>query len=71
MQTLRSHGNYRTHFLISAKGDKLILLNISTVSYFYIIDGTVYAVNAEQKKIIIPHTIDEAHASLSSVFLLN
>lgn len=65
MQTLRSHGNYRTHFLIPAKGDKLIPLDVSTVLYFYIIDGTVYAVNAEQEKIIIPHTLDEVYASLN------
>lgn len=65
MQTLRSHGNYRTHFLIPAKGDKLIPLDISTVLYFYINDGVVYAVTTEQKKIIVPNTLDEIYASLN------
>lgn len=65
IQTLRSQGNYRTHFLIPIKGDRLVPLDINTVLYFQILDGTVYAVTDRREKVVIPHTLDEIYASIN------
>lgn len=65
MMTLRNQGNFRTHFLIPAHGDKLIPLDIGTVLYFYISDGVVYAVTDGQEKVAIPHTLDEIYANIN------
>lgn len=67
MMTLRNQGNFRTHFLIPAHGDKLIPLDIGTVLYFYISEGVVYAVTDGQEKIAIPHTLDEIYANINPI----
>lgn len=67
MQTFRNQGNFRTHFLIPAKGDKLIPLEISSVFYFFIDNGTVYAIITDQKKVIIPHTLDEICSNINPI----
>lgn len=67
IQTLRSQGNYRTHFLVPVKGDRLMPLDISTVLYFQILDGVVYAVTDRQEKVAIPHTLEEICASINPI----
>lgn len=67
IQTLRSQGNYRTHFLVPVKGDRLMPLDISTVLYFQILDGVVYAVTDKQEKVAIPHTLEEICASINPI----
>lgn len=67
IQTLRSQGNYRTHFLVPVKGDRLMPLDISTVLYFQFLDGVVYAVTDRQEKVAIPHTLEEICASINPI----
>ena len=44
MQNLQRAENYKTHFLVPVKGDKLLPLAVNSASYFYIADGIVNAV---------------------------
>lgn len=67
IQTLRSQGNYRTHFLVPVKGDRLMPLDISTVLYFQFLDGVVYAVTDRQEIVAIPHTLEEICASINPI----
>lgn len=64
LKALGKPASYRTHFLIPSKGDKLTPLDVSSIFYFYIAEGTVYAVTEKQEKIVIPHTLDEIQAGL-------
>lgn len=69
VSALRRTSQYRSHFLIPSKGDKLIPLDVADVLYFYIDEGAVYAVTTHNEKLLIPHTLDEVAASIDpSVF---
>lgn len=59
MQTLKRTENYKTHFLVPVKGDKLLPLAVSSISYFYINEGIVKAVTAQGKEYAINQTLDE------------
>jgi len=50
---------YKTSFLISEKGDKLIPLNVNDIEYFCIDESIVKAVNADNKSFVIDRTLDE------------
>ena len=59
MQNLQRAENYKTHFLVPVKGDKLLPLAVNSVSYFYIADGIVKAVTTQGKEYVINQTLDE------------
>lgn len=59
IRTLKREENYKTHFLVPAKGDKLLPLAVTDISYFYIADGIVKAVTSEGKEYVLPQTLDE------------
>lgn len=59
MQTLKRTENYKTHFLVPVKGDKLLPLAVSSISYFYINEGIVKAVTSQGKEYAINQTLDE------------
>lgn len=59
IRTWKSRENYRTHFLVPAKGDKLLPLAVGSISFFYIADGIVKAVTTEGKEYVLAQTLDE------------
>lgn len=59
IDTFKNREKYRTHFLIPSKSDRFTPLDISTVLYFYIIEGEVNAVTNDTEKIQMPYTLDE------------
>lgn len=61
---LKRTESYKTHFLIPAKGDKLLPLSANSIMYFYINDGNVKAVDEHQCEYLFPQTLDEISESL-------
>lgn len=59
MYSLRKKANYKTHFLIPRKGDKLFPVAIHSISFFYIKDCQVKAVLQDSTEYAIPQTLDE------------
>lgn len=59
IHSLQQEENYKTHFLISAKGDKLIPVSVESILFFYIEEGVVKAYTEEQKEYIFSETLDE------------
>lgn len=59
IRTWKRRENYRTHFLVPAKGDKLLPLAVGSISFFYIADGIVKAVTTEGKEYVLAQTLDE------------
>lgn len=70
---LKRTESYKTHFLIPAKGDKLLPLSANSIMYFYINDGNVKAVDDHQREYLFPQTLDEISESLDprSFFRVN
>jgi len=56
---IRKETNYKTHFLVSQKGDKLIPLQVSDIAYFFIDTDSVKAVTHADKKLTMDFTLDE------------
>lgn len=50
---------YKSHFLIPSKGDKLIPLQVSDISYIFIDAGMVKACTSEEKTFRFDFTLDE------------
>jgi len=59
LASFRKSSKYKTHFLIPAKGDKLIPVQISDLGCFYIDSGLVKAVSFEGKIYRLEYTLDE------------
>lgn len=59
IRTLQKQANYKTHFLIPCKGDKLLPLAVDVVQYFCIVNGITKAVVNEKESYIIPYVLDE------------
>lgn len=57
--TFKRDSKYRKHFLIPAKGDKLIPVQTSDLACFYIDAGTIRATTFEGKSYIMDYTLDE------------
>lgn len=64
IQTLKQQENYKTHFLIPQKGDKLIPLAADSILYFFISEGSVKAVT-DQSEYVLTQTLDELTDSLN------
>lgn len=59
MDFFRKEQKYKTHFLLPAKGDKLIPVQVSDLACFQIDAGTVKALTFDGKFYNIDHTLDE------------
>lgn len=59
IDTFQKSINYKTHFLIPSKGDKLIPLKTEDISCFYIDSGVVKAITMEGKCHCMEFTLDE------------
>lgn len=59
IHALKREESYKTHFLVPAKGDKLLPLSVDMISYFYIADGIVKAMTKTGKDYVLTQTLDE------------
>lgn len=59
VRALRKEENYKTHFLIPVKGDKLLPVSADSILFFHIDEGLVKAVLADGKSCLFPQTLDE------------
>lgn len=69
IQALKREENYKTHFLVPVKGDKLLPVSVDMVLFFHIDEGMVKAVLTDGKEYIFTQTLDELADSLNpSIF---
>lgn len=59
IRSLRKQENYKTHFLIPVKGDKLLPVSVDMIRLFYIKDCLVKAVLTDGTEYAFPQTLDE------------
>ncbi|WP_455961122.1 LytR/AlgR family response regulator transcription factor [Bacteroides bouchesdurhonensis] len=59
IHSLKKQENYKTHFLIPLKGDKLLPISVDMIQLFYIKDCQVKAVLADGTEHYFPQTLDE------------
>ena len=59
MASFRATSTWKTHFLVPAKGDKLIPVQASDIAFFIIDTGMVKAVTFDEKSFRFEHTLDE------------
>ncbi|MDL2276966.1 LytTR family DNA-binding domain-containing protein [Parabacteroides sp. OttesenSCG-928-G07] len=65
IHSLQQEEKYKTHFLISVKGDKLLPVSVDSILFFCIEDGVVKAFTEEQKGYIFSQTLDELNDCLN------
>lgn len=73
MNLIRKQENYKTHFLIPVKGDKLIPVSVDTILFFHIDDGLVKGVLEDETSYIFTQNLDELSDCLdpASFFRVN
>ena len=59
IHSLKKQENYKTHFLIPLKGDKLLPVSVDMIQLFYIKDCQVKAVLTNGTEHYFPQTLDE------------
>ena len=59
LRALGGERNYKSHFLIPAKGDRLIPIETETILYFHIANGQVKAVDDTGREHLFPQTLHE------------
>ena len=59
IHSLKKQENYKTHFLIPLKGDKLLPVSVDMIQLFYIKDCQVKAVLTDGTEHYFPQTLDE------------
>lgn len=59
IRSLKKQESYKTHFLIPAKGDKLLPLSVEAIRLFYIKDCQVKAVLTDSTEHTFAQTLDE------------
>lgn len=59
VRTMSRQDKYKTHFLIPAKGSKLIPLSVDSIDYFYVLSGVVRAMTKDKESVVIPNTMEE------------
>lgn len=64
VNTFVKNTKYKTHFLINAKGDKLIPVQAASLAYFFIDTGTVKAYTFEGQAFRFDYTLDELEGML-------
>lgn len=65
MAMLSPKKEYKTHFLVNQKGDKLVPLAAEHIAYIFIDLNIVKAVTFEEKTFVMQYTMDELSASLN------
>jgi DNA-binding LytR/AlgR family response regulator len=65
IRSLKKEENYKTHFLMPVKGDKLLPVSVEAIQYFYISNGLVKAVDSEGKEFVLSQSLDELAEQLN------
>lgn len=65
MAMLSSKTEYKSHFLVNQKGDKLVPLAVDHIAYLFIELNIVKAVTFEEKSFVMQYTMDELSAVLN------
>lgn len=65
IRTFREQNVYKTHFLIPAKGDKLIPVQTTDLACIYIDTGTLKALTFDGKSYSLDYTLDELTGMLN------
>ena len=65
LSILKPNTEYKTHFLVNHKGDKLVPLIANDIAYIYIELNIVKAVTFEEKTFVMQYTMDELSAMLN------
>ena len=65
LSVLKPGTEYKTHFLVSQKGDKLVPLIANDIAYIYIELNIVKAVTFDEKPFVMQYTMDELSAMLN------
>lgn len=65
IRSLKKKENYKTHFLVPVKGDKLLPVSVEAIQYFYISNGLVKAVDSEGKEFVFSQSLDELAEQLN------
>jgi two-component system LytT family response regulator len=56
---IKPQADYKSHFLVSQKGDKLVPLKASYIAYLFIESGIVKAIDFNGKAFVMENTLDE------------
>lgn len=59
MRELKKEESYKTHFLVPARGDKLIPISVDDILFFYISDGVVKVVDRNAHEYVFSQSLDE------------
>jgi len=62
---IKPTAEYKTHFLVSQKGDKLVPLKTSEIAYISIETSIVRAIDYKDKAFVMENTLDELSAMLN------
>lgn len=65
LDSLQQHAQHKTHFLIPSKGDKLTLLPVCDVQFFFVSGGGVRAVIKEGESYLMPQSLEDISESLN------
>ena len=65
MHALKAETNWKSHFLIPVKGDKLMPISVDSILFFYIQDGLVKAHLKDGEEYLFPQTLDELSECLN------
>ena len=65
MALIKPTAEYKTHFLVSQKGDKLVPLKTSEIAYILIETSIVKAIDYKGKTFVLENTLDELSAMLN------
>lgn len=65
LQSLRQKKSYKTHFLLSAKGNKIVPLPAGDIAFFYINSGKVEATTMDDRTFPLDFNLDELDLKLN------
>lgn len=64
---VKSPGNFKTHFLVSSRGDKLLPLKVAEIACVHIEEGLVKAHTYDQQVYFLDQTLDELILQLNPI----
>lgn len=64
ISNFREHLKYKTHFLVPTKGDKLSLVPVCDIQYFFVSGNEVRAFISDNESYVIPQSLEEIADSL-------
>jgi two-component system LytT family response regulator len=65
LSMIKIESNYKSHFLVSQKGDKLVPLSVDEIAYLYIDTSVVKAITFDKKTFVMDFTLDELYLMLN------